>query len=228
IDREAKRFGMPMGPLELLDEIGLDVAVDVASTLSSLCLDPTPTPECLASMVQRGWLGKKSGCGFYVWKHGRRVKVNNSPLPPGEGSGVRVGLGAPLHSTPPHPNPLPMAEGASNLSIIQQRLIYQLVNESSRCLGEGVVAEAWMVDLGLVLGTGFAPFTGGPLRFADSIGLPAVMQELEGLRQQFGERFAASSLLHQLAVDGKSFHGTAASPGNLSSKNEQPHRGEMR
>jgi 3-hydroxyacyl-CoA dehydrogenase/enoyl-CoA hydratase/3-hydroxybutyryl-CoA epimerase len=228
IDSEAKRFGMPMGPFELLDEIGLNVAADVATTLSRLCLDPTPTPELLAMMVQRGWRGKKSGRGFYVWKHGQRVKANSSPLPPGDGSRVRAVVGAPPHSTPPHPSPLPKEEGAGKLSVIQQRLIYQLVNECSRCLGEGVVAEAWMVDLGLVLGTGFAPFTGGPLRYADAIGLPALARDLDALRQQFGERFSASSLLHRLAVEGKSFHGTANNPNDLSSQNEQSQRGEMR
>jgi 3-hydroxyacyl-CoA dehydrogenase/enoyl-CoA hydratase/3-hydroxybutyryl-CoA epimerase len=189
IDRKARRFGMPMGPLELLDEVGLNVAVDVAKTLAPFCPDPTPTPERLSAMVARGWLGKKSGCGFYHWKNGRR--------------------GQPSSVTPPHSNTLPEVEGTHKLSIIQQRLIYQIVNESARCLGEHVVGEAWMVDLAMVLGTGFAPFTGGPLRFADSIGLQTLLQELAELHRQFGDRFTPSSILLRLGVEGQTTHPAA-------------------
>lgn len=204
IDREARRFGMPMGPLELLDEVGLNVAADVAATLSPLCPDSTPTPARLAAMVARGWLGIKSGCGFYHWSAGKRGKPNESPILAGERPAAEPETTEP--STSIQATPLLGGDATQNLSLIQQRLIYQLVNEASRCLGEQVVSEAWMVDLAMVLGTGFAPFTGGPLRFADSVGLPTLLHELAELHRQFGNRFTPSSILLRLGVEGMSFY----------------------
>ncbi len=137
VDRVMTRFGMPMGPFALLDQVGIDVAADVASSVDD---ELNPTPILLRSMVAQGDLGRKSGRGFYQYDRpgGRRkaatTKANSD---------------------------------AQILDVeIRDRLVLRMVNEAAKCVEEGVVAEAWMVDLAMVLGTGFAPFTGGPLNLA--------------------------------------------------------------
>lgn len=194
IDREAVRFGMPMGPLELMDQVGIDVGADICGTLSPLANDPSPTPERLAAMAARGWKGKKSGIGFYEYKGEKRGQPTTW-----EGT--------------PSPPPVPSANGSTDeLTEIQKRLIYPMINEAAKCLEEGIVAEAWAVDLAMVLGTGFAPFRGGPLRFADRRGLARIAKELEAFRSAHGQRFTPCGLIAKLASEGRGFHGEAASP----------------
>jgi 3-hydroxyacyl-CoA dehydrogenase/enoyl-CoA hydratase/3-hydroxybutyryl-CoA epimerase len=99
------------------------------------------------------------------------------------------------------------------LSGIQQRLVFAMINEAAKCLEEGVVREAWMVDLGMVLGTGFAPFRGGPLRLVDAWGVPKVVATLEQLLETCGTRFKPSALLVEMRDGGRTFYdGTHAAP----------------
>lgn len=199
IDREVKRFGMPMGPLELLDHTGLDVAAHVAGTLASLGTEFSPTPQRLMEMVDRGWLGRKSGRGFYDYSKGRRGKPTQFIVPDAPRS----------RDNGKHMKPIYRDKtGLASLTLIQQRLVGALVNESTRCLGEQIVTEPWMVDLALVLGTGFAPFRGGPLRMADQWGITGLVHQLERLRDNFGERFTPSTLLHQMSEEGRRFYGS--------------------
>jgi len=90
-------------------------------------------------------------------------------------------------------------------SNVRQRLVYQLINESARCLGEEIVAEAWMVDLAMVLGTGFAPFRGGPLRLADEIGIGRLVSELRRLWHTEGDRFIPCATLRRMNESGDRF-----------------------
>ena len=186
VDRVMRHFGMPVGPLELLDEVGLGVAADVARSLAKHPDDPSPTPARLAEMVARGWLGRKSGNGFYQYHHGRRGRPSrwNGDAP------VRASTRA-------------ATEGAID---IEQRLVFALINEAAQCLQEGIVTQAWMVDLAMVLGTGFAPFLGGPLRLADEIGLPRVVATLEDLSHRHGSRFTPSEKLRDLNEHHQDFH----------------------
>ncbi|MBY0513555.1 MAG: enoyl-CoA hydratase/isomerase family protein, partial [Gemmataceae bacterium] len=154
VDREAVRFGMPMGPLELLDQVGIDVAADVAKSLATTHAGPGPTPERLAAMARDGWTGKKAGRGFYEYAKEKR--------------------GRPTKWADPGAARRPLGD-------VQQRLVYPMVNEAAKCLEEGVVSAAWAVDLAMVLGTGFAPFRGGPLRTADAIGPARLVRELDEL-----------------------------------------------
>jgi 3-hydroxyacyl-CoA dehydrogenase/enoyl-CoA hydratase/3-hydroxybutyryl-CoA epimerase len=192
VDREAVQFGMPMGPLELLDQVGLDIAAEVARTFTVLATDVGPTPARFAEMVKDGALGKKAGRGFYEYRDGKRGNPTRWAKP--------TGPQAPRHRE---------ASAPGELSTIQKRLIYPMINEAAKCLEAGIVAEAWMVDLAMVLGTGFAPFRGGPLRTADAIGLPRVVGEMEALRASAGERFAPAPLLRAFAADAHPFHSDA-------------------
>ncbi len=181
VDREAVRFGMPMGPLELLDQVGIDVAADVARSLVNLQSDPSPTPERLTAMARDGWLGKKAGRGFYEYTKERRGKPTKWAMP----------------ETTTRPK-----------GDVQQRLVYPMINEAAKCLEDKIVAEAWAVDLAMVLGTGFAPFRGGPLRTAEAIGLERLVREMDELRLIAGARFEPCQLLRSLARSGSQFANT--------------------
>ena len=155
IDAAAKAFGMPVGPIELADRVGLDVALHVAEILSEV-LAAKP-PDLLREKVARGELGAKTHRGFYTYdKTGKAVK--NRSAPPGDVD-------------------------------LADRLILPLLNEAIACLHEGIVADADLLDAGVVFGTGFAPFRGGPLRYAHERGVAAVVAKLESLARRFGTRF---------------------------------------
>ena len=154
IDAAAKSFGMPTGPIELADRVGLDVALSVARILSDT-LGSEP-PEALQSMVTDGKLGAKSGQGFYAYSQGRPQKRRDFPKPDVE---------------------------------LVDRLILALVNEAVACHEDGVVEDWDLLDAGVVFGTGFAPFTGGPINYARQRGVEEVVATLQTLSTKFGERF---------------------------------------
>ncbi len=189
IDRNMKRFGMPMGPLELLDQVGLDIGAHVAGGLSDVIPDPGPTSERLSAMVEAGWLGKKSGQGFYVYENGKKGKPTVWGQPPSQ--------------TGPKDAPETFATG---LSLLELRLVLPIINEAARCMEERIVSEAWMVDLAMVLGTGFAPFRGGPLRLADDLGISNVVEDMKTLSKACGDRFTPCSLLGTLGEQDAKFH----------------------
>lgn len=169
IDRALKRFGMPMGPMELLDQVGIDVAAHVADTLNLLSPEPSPTGTRLHEMVAQGHIGRKSGRGFYTYLHGGKHK----------GHAVAT-VGTKAHASSDD---------------IRDRIVLRLVNEAAKCLQEGVVPESWMVDLGMVLGTGFAPFLGGPIRMCELRGFGEAVAKLEYFQKTIGRRFASSQWL---------------------------------
>ncbi|MFP5350048.1 MAG: 3-hydroxyacyl-CoA dehydrogenase NAD-binding domain-containing protein [Gammaproteobacteria bacterium] len=159
IDRAAKEFGMPMGPIELADAVGLDICLSVAEMLSQPL--SIPVPELLRRMVERGQLGKKSGQGFYRYdRKGRRRRALSIAR------ARRAG-------------PVPITE----------RLVLRLLNEAMACLREGVVTDADAIDAGMVYGTGFAPYLGGPMRYVESLGETGIGHSLYRLSQEYGERF---------------------------------------
>ena len=188
LDRDVKRFGMPMGPIELIDHVGIDVAWHVAATLEDVLPESGAIIRVLGRMVSRGWSGRKSGRGFYEYVDGKSVAVNAEVLtlvhkdgPQGDESGESASVvGAYL---------------PDGMTDVQRRLIYPIINEVAFCMQEGVVAESWMADLAMILGTGFAPFRGGPMTLADSIGHAALLNNLHVLAVRHGERFKASAWL---------------------------------
>jgi 3-hydroxyacyl-CoA dehydrogenase/enoyl-CoA hydratase/3-hydroxybutyryl-CoA epimerase len=155
IDKAAADFGMPMGPIELLDSVGLDVAMQVSQVLGA-AFDRT-VPGRLAEMVENGQLGRKSGQGFYEWQDGKAVK--------------------------------PQEDLAGLPGDIGDRLILPMLNEAVACLHEGVVSDADLLDAGVIFGTGFAPFRGGPLHYARNRGVGEILQTMERLAASYGDRF---------------------------------------
>jgi 3-hydroxyacyl-CoA dehydrogenase/enoyl-CoA hydratase/3-hydroxybutyryl-CoA epimerase len=186
IDGMAVRFGFPVGPVTLLDEVGLDVAVKVAGVMQAAYGDriqPAPGPG-VAALVKAGRLGRKSGRGFYLYKDGKKRGVDES---------VYGLLGV-------HPN------GGPRPAEILQRLVLGMVNEAARALGEGVVRNPRDGDIGAIFGFGFPPFRGGPLRYADDLGADRVVADLERLAERFGPRFAPSEVLQEHARSGTKFY----------------------
>ncbi len=168
IDRAAVAFGMPMGPIELADTVGLDICLSVARKLAPLAGDTLP--ERLAEMVEAGKLGKKSGEGFYAWRKRRPVKPK-----------------------------VPMPKEAQ-LEELSDRMILRLVNESVACLREGVVEDADLLDAGVIFGTGFAPFRGGPMHYALQCGTDRCEERLHELEDHYGRQFHADPGWHELAA----------------------------
>lgn len=154
IDEAAINFGMPMGPVELADTVGLDVCLAVAKNLSAH-FGGTVSNK-LEQMVKEGLLGRKSGHGFYVYRNGKAVKEKKA---------------------------------AEQNHDIAERLILRMINEAVACLREGVVADSDLIDAGMIFGTGFAPFRGGPMHYAETVGFQNICNQLQQLAEQYGDRF---------------------------------------
>ncbi|WP_434212094.1 3-hydroxyacyl-CoA dehydrogenase NAD-binding domain-containing protein [[Pseudomonas] boreopolis] len=156
IDKAAMKFGMPMGPIELIDTVGLDVAAGVGEELAPFL--GLQIPAALQT-VEPGKRGKKDGQGIYKWENGKPVKPE-----------VPADYKAPED--------------------LEDRLILPLLNEAVACLHEGVVADADLLDAGVIFGTGFAPFRGGPIQHIRATGADALLARLKALQSRHGERFA--------------------------------------
>jgi 3-hydroxyacyl-CoA dehydrogenase / enoyl-CoA hydratase / 3-hydroxybutyryl-CoA epimerase len=155
IDRAGTRFGMPMGPIELADVVGLDVGLHVGGVLAEAF--HRKVPEILVKRVAEKKLGRKSGEGFYAWKDGKVVRgpEESAEIPPD----------------------------------LEDRLMLSMLNESVAVLREGVIEDADLLDAGAIFATGFAPFRGGPLKYAKSRGISAITARLSELAERHGERF---------------------------------------
>ncbi|MHC2581022.1 enoyl-CoA hydratase/carnithine racemase/3-hydroxyacyl-CoA dehydrogenase [Bradyrhizobium diazoefficiens] len=161
VKRAAEQFGMPMGPIELADQVGLDICLDVGDMLRTKFGDLLPpTPAWLREKVAKGELGRKTGRGFYTWKDGKAEKV---PLPE---TGPRV------------------------TDQMIDRLVLPMSNVCVAALREGIVEDPDAVDGAMIFGTGYAPFRGGPLNYARTRGLDNVVSTLRELADRFGGRFA--------------------------------------
>jgi 3-hydroxyacyl-CoA dehydrogenase / enoyl-CoA hydratase / 3-hydroxybutyryl-CoA epimerase len=157
LDREARKFGMPMGPIELADTVGLDVCVSVGKELAPFL--GLEVPLGLDDKIEAGKRGKKDGQGLYVWQDGKPEKPEVDKD----------------YTMPPD---------------LQERMILPMVNEAVACLADRVVDDADLLDAGVIFGTGFAPFRGGPIQYARSEGVDKLKARLEQLAQRYGERFS--------------------------------------
>ena len=159
IDRAAKQFGMPMGPVELADTVGLDIGLHVGELLSKAY--NYNLPNSFKTLVDAGHLGRKSGQGFYTWKKGKKIIPKSSSK----------------------------KTSNENIEYIQNRLMSRFLNEAVACLCEEVVSNKDHLDAGVIFGTGFAPFRGGPIHYIETKGAATLLKVLESLHNQYGKRF---------------------------------------
>lgn len=190
IDRAALAFGMPMGPIRLLDEVGLDVAVHVQAIMEAGYGERMGGPAFAKVLVDAKRLGKKSGAGFYDYSEQSET--------PHAGLRELLKIDKPL-------------QGASDLKVLSDRLILSLVNEAIKCLDEGVAGApgreaANQIDLGTVMGMGFPPFRGGLIYYAQQVGAKSLLDSLSKLESAFGKRFEVAPGLRSRAAKSVSFY----------------------
>ena len=169
LDRAAKKFGMPMGPIELADTVGLDVCASVGKEVGEFL--GLEIPDGMDELIKAGKKGKKTGEGLYKWENGKPVKPDVDP------------------------NYRPPAD-------ITERMILPMLNESVSCLHDGVVDDADLLDAGVIFGTGFAPFRGGPIQHIRSEGPDKIKTQLEVLAGKYGKRFAPKAGWDSAALRG--------------------------
>jgi 3-hydroxyacyl-CoA dehydrogenase/enoyl-CoA hydratase/3-hydroxybutyryl-CoA epimerase/3-hydroxyacyl-CoA dehydrogenase/enoyl-CoA hydratase/3-hydroxybutyryl-CoA epimerase/enoyl-CoA isomerase len=185
IDKAAKKFGMPMGPITLEDVVGLDTSLYAGHVINTAFADRAAPTRVLDELVKAGRLGQKSGAGFYSYAKG--PKGADDPA-----------LSAILEKCQKGRREIGEEE-------ITDRLFLPMLVEATRVLAEGIVREPGDVDMGLILGIGFPPFRGGILRWADNLGLPRVLEKLAKY-DRLGPRFQPTEVLRKLAAAGKGFY----------------------
>ncbi|HTG51781.1 MAG TPA: 3-hydroxyacyl-CoA dehydrogenase NAD-binding domain-containing protein [Candidatus Tectomicrobia bacterium] len=201
IDSALVAWGMPMGPLRLIDEIGIDITIDIGNTLEKAYGQRDHVPIVLLWLRDQQMLGRKTGAGLYKYE-GKSQKPNDSLVKWRRGlHGEPEGVEGP--NIPPDKYRDPRLR--FNDERLAHRLVFLMVNEAARCVEEGVVGSPEDADYGMILGTGFAPFRGGPLRFAEHFGLKRVVEELERLSRT-EQKFTPCEILNKHARDGTKFY----------------------
>ncbi len=184
IDSALVEFGFPVGPITLIDEVGIDVGMHVLETIQAAFPERMSTPKGLLPVAESGRLGRKNNKGFYLYQDGKKGRADNSVYQ--------------LLGITPTPGKLDQEE-------ISDRCVLVFVNESIRCLEEGILASASDGDVGAVFGLGFPPFLGGPFKYVDHMGARVIIERLNGLSDKYGPRFKPSALLQKMADEGKRF-----------------------
>ena len=187
IENAAKLVGMPLGPLQLVDETSIDLGVKIAKATKAAMGDAYPdgaVDEVLFWMADEGRLGRKSAAGFYAYDE------------KGKRQGLWTGLAAQY----------PVADEQPDLHTVQHRLLFAQVLEAVRALEEGVLEDIREGDVGAILGWGFAPWSGGPFSWLDIIGTPYAAEVCDQLTETYGDRFACPALLREMADKGQEFY----------------------
>lgn len=188
LDKAMENFGMPVGPITLADEVGVDVTSHVANFLSNADLGVRMEGgdvSLMKDMIAKGWLGKKSGQGFYTYK-GKKKTISSEVQAYANGFKTRdLGL---------------------KEKEIQDRIVSRFVNEAVKCLEDEIIADPVVGDIGMVFGTGFAPFRGGPFRYLDTVGVDNYVGMMNDFADVYGPQFEPCQLLKDYAVSGKKFH----------------------
>lgn len=185
LDEAMLDFGMPMGPMRLLDEVGLDVSLHVAETLAAHFSDRLRIPESLSQMVAAGWLGRKTGQGYYLYGKPKRAVPNRRATRFVRGDKAR----------------------RLSRETLQERMVLLMVNEAARCLEEQVVNDPADVDFAMIMGTGFAPFRGGPLRYADASSAAKLAEAMNHHVASGAAHLAPCALLAEKARHRETFYG---------------------
>lgn len=184
IDRTMVKFGFPVGPITLLDEVGMDVGLKASQVMNANFGDRMQPADGVAKMVEAGRLGRKSGKGFYLYRNGHKTD-------PDPDAYALVGV-KPLAGVEP--------------TKVEQRLVLMLLNEAALALSENVVRSPRDGDLGAVFGIGFPPFRGGPLRYIDSLGAGQVVNLMESYATRLGPRFTPAPILVEMAKTGAKYY----------------------
>jgi 3-hydroxyacyl-CoA dehydrogenase/enoyl-CoA hydratase/3-hydroxybutyryl-CoA epimerase len=183
IDNTMEKFGMPMGPIELFDEVGIDVALKVAKILAVTMGDRMAESKMIDNLVSDNRIGKKSSIGFYKYEGKKKIFD----------SGIQSYIN------------IKERKQFSKEDLIG-RMVYPMINEAARCIEEKIVTHPQYVDLGMIFGTGFAPFRGGLLTYADNEGISKVYETLQSLAESDHNRFKPSSALEKIYKSGKGFY----------------------
>ncbi|MDQ7775459.1 3-hydroxyacyl-CoA dehydrogenase NAD-binding domain-containing protein [Paracoccus aminovorans] len=191
IENAAKMMGMPLGPLQLVDETSIDLGVKIAKATRAAMGDAYPddaVDAVIFKLAEQGRLGRKAKAGFYDYDEGAKRQ------------GFWSGLAAEWPETPEQPE----------LTEIQHRLMFAQALEAVRALQDGVLEDIREGDVGAILGWGFAPWSGGPFGWLDMLGAPRAVEIAENLTGKFGPRFTPPQLLKDMAAKGESFYGKTA------------------
>ena len=187
IDGALTGFGFPVGPMTLLDEVGIDVGAKVAKVMHGAFGERMSVPEVMGKVIESGRLGRKNGKGFYTYGDPKKKKVVDvtvyDALPGGR------------------------KRKKIDREEIVERCVLQMVNEAALTLGEGILRSARDGDVGAVFGLGFPPFRGGPFRWIDAEGSARVLERMRRLEGRFGLRFRPAPLLVERGLSGRQFHG---------------------
>jgi 3-hydroxyacyl-CoA dehydrogenase/enoyl-CoA hydratase/3-hydroxybutyryl-CoA epimerase len=192
IDGAATRVGFPVGPVTLMDEVGIDVGAKVLKTMRAAYGERMEIPDSSMTdaFLEEGRMGRKASKGFYVYENGESKTSGGKKL---------VDPGAIKH-LPSYGTKRP------DLAAMGDRMVLALVNEAAHCLDEGILIEPMAGDLGAIMGIGFPPMLGGPLFYADTRGVSRVVDDLRALAAELGSRFEPSALLVRHAESGQSIH----------------------
>jgi 3-hydroxyacyl-CoA dehydrogenase / enoyl-CoA hydratase / 3-hydroxybutyryl-CoA epimerase len=185
IDKALVEFGFPVGPLTLIDEVGLDIAGKSSAVMIGAFGDRMIPAQSLAKVIEAGRTGRKGGKGFYRYEQGKKKGVDETVYPLFSSTGQRMLIGA---------------------RDIVERCVFAMLNEAARCLEEGIVSSPRDGDVGAVFGIGFPPFRGGPFRYLDTLGIPTVIRALEVLDGRFSPRFRPAQILREMAASGAHFY----------------------
>ncbi|REL34938.1 fatty acid oxidation complex subunit alpha FadJ [Thalassotalea euphylliae] len=183
LDKALVKFGFPVGPMQLLDEVGIDIGAKISPILTAELGERFTAPEAFDRLINDGRLGKKSNKGFYLY--GKAAKKGKKQV-----DETIYGL---LGITP---------SGSLTEQEIAKRSVYMMLNEAMRCLDEGVVRNARDGDIGAIFGIGFPPFLGGPFRYIDKVGAVNIVNQLNQWAQQHGERYKPCQALVDMAEQG--------------------------
>ncbi len=185
VDKALIDFGFPVGPITLLDEVGIDVAAKVGKIMHEAYGDRLLAPGTTDALVAEGRLGRKAQKGFYLYEHGKKAGVDVS-----------------VYATMPHGKDRKRMDRHE----MAERCVLQFVNEAVRCLGEGILRSPRDGDIGAIFGLGFPPFLGGPFRYVDQRGLGRILERTEHYQDRFGKRFEPAPLLSEYLKAGKKFY----------------------
>lgn len=187
LDKALSKFGFPVGPITLLDEVGIDVGAKISPILQRELGERFEAPAAFDKLIADGRKGKKVEKGFY--RYGAAVKKGRKEVD----TSVYALLGI-------------QPSGRLSSEQISNRCMVQMLNEAVRCLEEGIIASARDGDIGAIFGIGFPPFLGGPFRYIDSLGVTALVADLRRYEQQFGARFTPCAMLLSMAEEGRTFY----------------------